>query len=345
MPKLHLKRTPEEAALHELRKKEKREGKRRRRDRGSYHDLESESAHARKHSRASELGQEPERKWASSDEDEEQYGPKPASSSNSYASGSHKPDRDQLEAEKDDLRFKERLFDAYADDERLDSLEARMNDFAHVPDRWRTARKPINVFENDEWLRMDPQVMDEEEYAEWIRMGMYRKTHANEYAEAQRQKAAKAARRAEEKARREETARLEKAAEEERQTKKRERSRRQWAEARDGYQARWQVLLSRSGADMLEFCDIPWPIFHMAKHRSAVSMDNLTEEAITAFLLPVDVGESERSRKEVLREAFLRFHPDKFEGRIMRLVRESEREAVRQGISRVVVVLNKLMAE
>lgn len=174
MPKLHLKRTPEEAALHELRKKEKREGKRRRRHRGSYHDLESESAHARKRSRASELDQEPERKWASSDEDEEQYGPKPAASSNSYASGSHKPDRDQLEAEKDDLRFKERLFDAYADDERLDSLEARMNDFAHVPDRWRTARKPINVFENDEWLRMDPQVMDEEEYAEWIRMGMYR---------------------------------------------------------------------------------------------------------------------------------------------------------------------------
>lgn len=83
----------------------------------------------------------------------------------------------------------------------------------------------------------------------------------------------------------------------------------------------------------------------MAKHRSAVSMDDLTEEAITAFLLPVDAGESERSRKEVLRETFLRFHPDKFEGRIMRLVRESEREAVRQGISRVVVALNKLMAE
>jgi hypothetical protein len=74
----------------------------------------------------------------------------------------------------DDLRFREKLFDACADDERLDSLEARMNDFAHVPDRWRTARRPSNVFESDEWLKTDPDVMDEEEYTEWIRMGMYR---------------------------------------------------------------------------------------------------------------------------------------------------------------------------
>ncbi|KAF7784932.1 hypothetical protein Agabi119p4_1097 [Agaricus bisporus var. burnettii] len=60
----------------------------------------------------------------------------------------------------------------------------------------------------------------------------------------------------------------------------------------------------------------------MAKHRSAVSKDDLTEAAIIAFLLPVDTGESEKSRKEVLREAFLRFHPE-------------EREAVWQGIGRV----------
>jgi hypothetical protein len=96
---------------------------------------------------------------------------------------------------------------------------------------------------------------------------------------------------------------------------------------------------------MMEFCDIPWPIFRLAKHRSAVSVDDLTAEAISAFLLPRDAGEGEKGRKEVLREAFLRFHPDKFEGRIMKLVRENEREVVRQGIGRVVVALNGLMAE
>lgn len=170
MPKLHLKRTPEEEALHELRKKEKREGKRRRRHHESHHDLEPESSRSRKRRRDD---QEPERKWASSDENEEQqYGPQPAGPSNSYASRSHKPDRDQLRAEIDELRFREKLFGAFAEDERLDSLEARMNDFAHVPDRWRTARRPGN--ENDEWLQTDPNVMDEEEYTEWIRMGMYR---------------------------------------------------------------------------------------------------------------------------------------------------------------------------
>lgn len=78
----------------------------------------------------------------------------------------------------DETQFREKLFDAFADDERLDSLEARLNDFAHVPGRWRTAsssaRAQFNVFEDDDWLKMDPQTMDEEEYAEWIRMGMYR---------------------------------------------------------------------------------------------------------------------------------------------------------------------------
>lgn len=175
-------------------------------------------------------------------------------------------------------------------------------------------------------------------------MECIRKTHAKEHAEEQRRKAAQAARRAEEKARREETARLEKVAEEERRRQRGERSQRLCAQARETYQKEWQEL-SGAGAEMMEFCDIPWPIFRPAKQRSAVSVDDLTAEAISAFLLARDAGEGEKSRKEVLRETYLRFHPDKFEGRVMRRVRENEQDAVRQGIGRVVVVLNGLMAE
>lgn len=176
MPKLHLKRTPEEEARHRLHKKERKEAKRKRQHHNTYDTTEPGTSYSRKRQRPTT---QEERKWASSDEDEEQYGPQPAPSA-SYSTQSsrhHKPDEDKLRAEEEELRFKERLFDAFADDERLDSLEAKLNDFAHVPDRWRTSsstRARFNVFESDDWLKVDPATMDEEEYTEWIRMGMYR---------------------------------------------------------------------------------------------------------------------------------------------------------------------------
>lgn len=375
MPKLHLKRTPEEEAARRLRKQEKKEARRRKRGHNHnyphYDDTEpgsSRSSHSHKRRRTTRDSLEPERKWASSDEDEDQYGPQPAPSTSysAHNSRSHKPDPDELRAEMEGMQFREKMFDAFADDERLDSLEARMNEYAHVPDRWQTgpsssSKARLNVFEDDEWLKMNPQTMDEEEYAEWIRLGMYRKTHANEYAEQQRQKAAQAARRAEEKKKREETARLAKAAEEERKAKKRERDARRWAEARDSYHEKWKIWLDSNNNNTLEakeaevgFTDIPWPVLEAHKERStkhrsgqavAVTVEDLAIDAISAFLLPGGKPDGDRSRKEVLRETFLRFHPDKFEGRFMRTVREGEQEAVREGIGRVVRALNTLMAE
>ncbi len=162
---------------------------------------------------------------------------------------------------------------------------------------------------------------------------------------------------AEEKARRKETERLEKAAEEERRHKKREREGRRWDHARDTYHTKWKTLLNApngdEGADTLReigFCDIPWPILHAHKERSkhrteqvVLSVEDLTLEAISAFLLPYTAQDAEKGRKEVLRETFLRFHPDKFEGRFMKRVHENEQESVREGIGRVVRVLNTLM--
>jgi hypothetical protein len=52
--------------------------------------------------------------------------------------------------------------------------------------------------------------------------------------------------------------------------------------------------------------------------------------------------ELKRLRKERVRETFLRFHPDKFEGKFMGKVQTSERERVREGLSQVVRVLNEL---
>jgi hypothetical protein len=84
-------------------------------------------------------------------------------------------------------------------------------------------------------------------------------------------------------------------------------------------------------------------------------LEHLTIEAISQFLLtaaPTDGAKppplrdvDKKERKEKLRETFLRFHPDKFEGRVMRRVKASEQETVREAIGQVVRALNALMGD
>ena len=156
-----------------------------------------------------------------------------------------------------------------------------------------------------------------------------------------------------------EASKLEKAAEEERKRKRSERERNRWDEAREGYDRKWKVLLSgEMNGDDLRFADVPWPLVnmhtrvHKNKERRTTTMEDLTEENISAFLLSRSPGSGEqergetekKERRERLRETMLRFHPDKFEGRLMGRVREEERANVREGVGQVVRVLNNLMA-
>ncbi|KAG6828528.1 hypothetical protein H0H92_007656 [Tricholoma furcatifolium] len=333
--KLRLKRTPEEEAAHQFRKQQRREKKRKR---------QHEQHHSAKRQHFSDDD------WDKPDSEPSQF-----------------QDHDRIRAELEEQRFREKMFDAFADDERLDALEARLNDFAHVPGRWRAdgskPGKAVYDGDDDEVLKADPRYMDDEEYAEWIRLGI--KTHAAEFAEEQRKKEMKAQRRAEEKARRLETERLEKLAEEERRRKKLERDDRRRQYAREEYELRWTSLLltARSESDEsnlpeLRFHDIPWPILIAYRQKRGstdpvrISAEHLTTDAILEFLIPpssrsmADPTKAEvnkKERKEKLRETFLRFHPDKFEGRFMKLVRESERESVREAIGQVVRSLNTLM--
>lgn len=127
---------------------------------------------------------------------------------------------------------------------------------------------------------------------------------------------------------------------------------------------KWRTLLSADGSigsvASLGFDDIPWPIVAAYQHKkgrtknsdpTSVSIEDLTAEAISVFLVstsehssPLDEREK-KERKEKLREAFLRFHPDKFEGRIMKRVREEERNKVGEAVGQVVRVLNALMGD
>ncbi|KAJ8076599.1 hypothetical protein PM082_001022 [Marasmius tenuissimus] len=247
MPKLHLKRTPEEEAARRLRKKEKKAEKRRRRNNSSNrHDAKRHRTSSTSHNG---------RKWASDDEDDE-IGPHPAGPSSSksqhhpdsfysdhYAHAS-KPDYEAIQTELEEQRFREKLSSAFDEDEAFDSLEARFNSFAHVPKHWGGhSSKPKPNYDSDEFLKLDPMSLDEEDYIEWIRRGMYRKTHAHEHEERERLKSERASKRAREKAIKAETERLEKEASNERKRKRDEKEYRRRRQSVQVYHDRWQKLL------------------------------------------------------------------------------------------------------
>ncbi|KAE9411607.1 hypothetical protein BT96DRAFT_968994 [Gymnopus androsaceus JB14] len=299
-------------------------------------------------------------------DDDEFIGPMPGPSN-------YKPDYEAIRAELEEQRFREKMAMAFEDDERLDSVEASFNSFAHVPMHWGGAsqKKARIDYDHDEFLNLDPKTMDDEEYAEWIRMGMYRKTHAQEIAEKEQKKAERAAKRAQEKSIRAETERLEELAASERRFRKRTKENHKLEQLRSEYHHRWKLLLSTTPGQESEvdlgFNDIPWPILFVHRQKNSdcdvLSLDDFTRDAISTFLFTsltpaeplTDSGDgqslsaqrlAERAgRKDKLRETLLRFHPDKFEGRLMSRVRPNEKDKVREALGVVVRVLNDLMGE
>lgn len=170
-----------------------------------------------------------------------------------------------------------------------------------------------------------------------------RKRNAAAHHEEQRQKAAHAAAKAE-------AVRILRAKEDARRRKRDEQQRRRRVEAREAYQRRWIDLLeTKPGSADLGFGDIPWPV-----GGGAPGISQLTAEAISAFLfIPekefeeqgLDDAGRAKLRKEELRVTMLRFHPDKFEGRIIPRVKLCERAAVRDGTNAVTRAVTALMEE
>lgn len=173
-----------------------------------------------------------------------------------------------------------------------------------------------------------------------------RKTHSQEYEDAQRRKAEKAASKARQRALKEESKKLEKALDAERQLLKRQREAQRRVLARKDYESRWKAISTNPPTDgpLYHFYEIPWPV--ATAHTKSLSVDDFTVDAISSFLFTSttsDADEAKKERKDKLRETYLRFHPDKFESRLMKQVLESDQEQVRLGVGQVVRILNDLM--
>ncbi|KAG8213703.1 hypothetical protein J3R82DRAFT_10402 [Butyriboletus roseoflavus] len=107
-------------------------------------------------------------------------------------------------------------------------------------------------------------------------------------------------------------------------------------EAWNSYESQWTAI--SASYEPLGFHDIPWPLL-VAPTR----VEDLTPENITDFLLH-PVHSSNQSRRERIRTALLRWHPDRFR-RILNRVADSERSVIEEGVGVIARCLNELLAK
>ncbi len=186
--------------------------------------------------------------------------------------------------------------------------------------------------------------MGEEEYAEWVRAGMYRLKHRAELEERERKGREKEEKEKErekvrERVRKEEKKRIERlkaeksVVEEDRRRKEREI-----------YRTRWKGIGEVDGeveATELRYVDIPWPVYPGAE---------LEKEGIKVFLSALarddgDEGGGADGFKKVLREAIRSLHPDRFFGRVLGRVSQGEKEKVKEGVESCCRIIYDLAAE
>jgi hypothetical protein len=245
-------------------------------------------------------------------------------------------DLDALRAEMEERRFREKLFDAMGDDAGMDDAEARFNEYdEYVPPRWRDSEQSHS--------RDDPSHMDDGQYAEWVREGMWRRTHKAEVEAQERAEEERKRKKDREKARREETRRMEREDAEKRARRRQVKDQQTIVDAWIAYDARWaQLRAGPPDSGGLAFTDLPWPCNPPPK--LPLEPDTLSRQSISTFLLsPLhSVG---KPRKQRLREALLLYHPDRFVAKWMGLVREKDAPGVQEAVGRVARVLTGLVEE
>lgn len=199
--------------------------------------------------------------------------------------------------------------------------------------------------------------MTENEYAEWVREGMYRRRHKAELDDMERRRAANR-----EKERQREIER-ENAAREERKRidrLKRERGRVEEDQRRGErrvWRARCTALMDGEVVSMdLKFADIPWPAYTATGSEGVsfvLSPDDIAIDNVRTFLFALADDEAaatepkkstESARRKVLRDAILVFHPDRFFARVLPRVRPADQENVKEGVERCSRLINELLA-
>ena len=118
--------------------------------------------------------------------------------------------------------------------------------------------------------------------------------------------------------------------------KQKQLERRNQEEAWKTYERRWATVTGDSS--QLRFKSVPWPSTVPPR-----TVAEITPVAIAKFILSPAHSEG-MSRKERIRSALRRWHPDRF-GRILGRVDEKDKDAVEKGVGIVARCLNDLLAQ
>lgn len=164
-------------------------------------------------------------------------------------------------------------------------------------------------------------------------------------------KAKEAHRRAMEQEERQRQAERESMERERRERERREREHREREAAQSNhvtrlrvYEEKWAALRSNAvGVEQLGFYDIPWPLFENIK-----GIQDITEERVLAFVchpLHEHIQGPGGGQAKSLRSEMLRWHPDKFEGKVLDKVVKGDREVVREAAGRVARILTTSSAK
>ncbi|KAG6903040.1 hypothetical protein C0995_007473 [Termitomyces sp. Mi166 len=104
-------------------------------------------------------------------------------------------------------------------------------------------------------------------------------------------------------------------------------------EAWRGYEERWSKLITSSEA--LKFSSIPWPVVSVPG-----KAEDMTPQGVVAFLFSY-LHSEKQTRKERLRSAQLRWHPDRFQ-RVLARVKDEDKAEVEQAVGIVARCLNDI---
>jgi len=267
-----------------------------------------------------------------------------------------------------DALYAGRLTLLRAEEERREAAKARKRaedeEYARLLERdSKKAREAQRRAEEEEYARLleedrrkareAQRRAEEEEFARLQEENRRRAQEAQRRAEAE-----EAARRERERVEEERRRRAEHEAFMERERRERERQERERqyrdrkAKAESGeqylverlrvYEETWAALRSNAaGMKPLRFRDIPWPVLG-----NVWSGNDVTEERVREFVfhplheyMRTPGGQAKATRLELLR-----WHPDKFNGKVLNRVVEADREAVQDAAANIVHILNELGA-
>jgi len=121
----------------------------------------------------------------------------------------------------------------------------------------------------------------------------------------------------------------------EREVKRREMADRAVLASWKSYEAGWSKISSSS--DRLTFRSIPWPTINPPPSPSSITAESI------AFFLFSPLHSGSLPRKDRIKEALRRWHPDRF-GRFLNRVIEEEKGVVEEGVGNVARCLNELLS-